>query len=340
MRQEHPFATYVRILGRGKSFQRSLTEAEAEDAMAMILAGDVLPEQLGAFLMLLRMKEETGGEIAGFVRAARQSFDLPETMPAVDLDWSCYAGKKRQLPWFMLAAVVLAENGVRIFMHGADGHTPGRVYAREVMDFLGLPVASSLSEAARQIDQDGISYLPLEHLSPRLHEMIELRPILGLRSPVHTLSRMLNPFAAAHMPQGIFHPGYGKIHQDAALALGQPHMAVFRGEGGEIERRPGKPATVETVHDGVADSEEWPPLLPDPRQKYEEELHLARLVQVWKGVEESPFASAAVTGTLAIVLKLMNRADSIAGAQTLAEEMWADRHRERFVDRLRMERAE
>ena len=330
MREEHPFAAYVRILGRGKSFQRSLTEEEAEAAMSMILAGDVLPEQLGAFLMLLRMKEETGAEIAGFVRAARKGFDLPTPLPQVDLDWSCYAGKKRQLPWFALSALVLAENGVRIFMHGAEGHTPGRVYAREVMGFLGLPLASSLGEAAAQIEQTGISYLSLEHLSPRLHQMIELRPVLGLRTPVHTLSRMLNPFAAAHMPQGIFHPGYGKIHQDAALLLGQPHMAVFRGEGGEIERRPHKPVAVQTVHDGESGTEEWPPLLDDPRQSYEEELDLARLTAVWQGREEHALAAAAVTGTLAIVLKLMGRADSIAGAQDLAQEMWAGRRRERL----------
>lgn len=330
MREEHPFAAYVRILGRGKSFQRSLTEEEAEAAFAMILAGEVLPEQLGAFLMLLRMKEETGAEIAGFVRAARKSFELPATMPQVDLDWSCYAGKKRQLPWFTLAVLLLAENGVRVFMHGADGHTPGRVYAREVMEFLGLPVAGSLAEAAKQIEADGISYLPLQQLSPRLHELIELRPILGLRTPVHTLSRMLNPLAAAHMPQGIFHPGYGKIHQDAALLLGQPHMAVFRGEGGEIERRPNKPARVDTVHDGVAGVEDWPPLLPDPHRGHEEELHLPRLVEVWAGREEDAAASAAITGTLAIILKLMRRADAIDSAQALAEDMWAGRDRDRL----------
>ena len=330
MTEEHPFAAYVRILGRGKSFQRALTEAEAEAAMTMILAGDVRPEQVGAFLMLLRMKEETGAEIAGFVRAARKGFDLPAARPRVDLDWSCYAGKKRQLPWFILAVLVLVENGVRVFMHGAEGHTPGRVYAREVMAVLGLPLAGSLSEAAEQIEKCGISYLPLEHLSPRLHEMIELRPILGLRTPVHTLSRMLNPFAADHMPQGIFHPGYGKIHQQAAALLGQPRMAVFRGEGGEIERRPAKPVLVQTVHDGELAVEEWPPLLPDPRQSYEEELDLARLTAVWNGREEHALATAAVTGTLAIVLKLMGRADSIAGAQSLAQEMWAGRRRDRL----------
>ena len=58
MTADHPFAAYVRILGRGRTLSRSLTIEEAEAAMAMILRGEVRPEQLGAFLMLLRLKEE------------------------------------------------------------------------------------------------------------------------------------------------------------------------------------------------------------------------------------------------------------------------------------------
>ncbi len=112
MTREHPFAQFVRILGRGKTNSRSLTEDEAERAMAMIMRDQVLPAQLGAFLMLLRMKEETAEEIAGFVRAARATFAVPEAAVAVDLDWSSYAGKRRQLPWFLLAAIVLV--GLRV----------------------------------------------------------------------------------------------------------------------------------------------------------------------------------------------------------------------------------
>ena len=54
MSEDHPFAPYVRILARGKTKSRPFTMEEAEAAMAMILAGEVRPEQLGAFLMLLR----------------------------------------------------------------------------------------------------------------------------------------------------------------------------------------------------------------------------------------------------------------------------------------------
>ena len=69
---EHPFAEIVRILGKGKKGSRPLTREEAHRAMKMILAGEVLPIQLGAFLMLMRVKEETPDELAGFAQAARE----------------------------------------------------------------------------------------------------------------------------------------------------------------------------------------------------------------------------------------------------------------------------
>jgi anthranilate phosphoribosyltransferase len=108
-REPHPFARFINILGRGKTLTRSLTIEEAEEAMAMILADETLPEQLGAFLMLLRVKEESPAEIAGFVHAARAAITKPAGAPRIDLDWSSYAGKGRQLPWFILSAQILAR---------------------------------------------------------------------------------------------------------------------------------------------------------------------------------------------------------------------------------------
>ncbi len=143
-RQPHPFARFINILGRGKTLTRSLTIEEAEEAMAMILAGETLPEQLGAFLMLLRVKEESPAEIAGFVRAARATMQAPARAPHVDVDWSSYAGKGRQLPWFTLSALILARNGWRVFMHGAEAHTQGRIYTgaalRALAKLLGAPI--------------------------------------------------------------------------------------------------------------------------------------------------------------------------------------------------------
>ncbi len=331
IRPPHPFTRFIQILGRGKSLSRSLTQEEAQDAMSMILAGDVLPEQLGAFLMLLRMKEESPEEIAGFVQAARAAMELPSPLPKVDLDWSSYAGKRRQLPWYVLSALMLARKGVKVFMHGADGHTEGRVYTRDVLERLRIPVAWSFEEAASHLARRNFAYMPLEAINPVLAGLFGLRSILGLRSPVHTLSRMLNPFAAPVMVQGIFHPGYMAIHQKAALLLGQPHNAVFRGEGGEIERRPNKPCEVLTVHNGGVGEERWPVLLSDPRQSPEEDMNLDRLTAVLRGEARDEYGEAAVTGTLAIALKALGSAKTMEAAEAQAQAMWEGRDRLRAV---------
>ena len=75
---EHSFAEFIKILGKGKKGSRPLSQDEAYRAMKMILADQVEPIQLGAFLMLMRVKEETPEELAGFVQASRESFVIPK----------------------------------------------------------------------------------------------------------------------------------------------------------------------------------------------------------------------------------------------------------------------
>jgi anthranilate phosphoribosyltransferase len=318
---EHPFAKYVRTIARGPTLSRPLTAEEALEATRMILKGEVEPMQLGAFLCVLRVRTEDAGEGEGFVRAVKETIRVPEGARA-DLDWSAYAGKKRQLPWFMLSALLLAGSGVRVLMHGTEGHTPGRVYARETLAALGIPVATTLEDAARQIDERNFAYLPLAAFSPRLQEIIELKPIIGVRSPVNTFARMINPFDAPYSIQSIFHPNYREIHRDVCLRLGQPHMAVFKGEGGEIERRPEKPVEVQHLHQGTKSDEEWPATEGVARPPHEETMDLSRLAALWRGQDKDPYAEAVVVGTAAIALRLMGRAADPRAAEAEARRLW------------------
>lgn len=325
MQEQHPFSKFIAILARGKTKQRHLTLEEATQAMEMLVSGQTEPEQTGAFLMLQRLMEETGEEIAGFANGSRKSMLFPTNMEKIDIDWSSYAGKKRQLPWFILSALVLASNGYKVFMHGTEGHTPGRVYTRECLKALGVPVACSYGQANVHIAGNNFAYMPLEVISPKLRDLINLRPILGLRSPVHSFTRMLNPYNAPVMINGIFHRGFMDIHADAAVLMKQPHMCVFRGEGGEPERRPGKTCEVWSVHDGKISEERWPAIMDDPRQAPDENMDLNDLAAVWHGTLDNEYAEAAVCGTLAIALRTMQLADSIEVAETMAREMWDGR---------------
>lgn len=329
MPTEHAFAPYVRALGKGKLGSRSLSQDEAFDAMSMILQQQVEPEQLGAFLMLLRVKEETPAELAGFVAAVRSfhnysSAQIPGI--AVDIDWSSYAGKKRHLPWFLLSALTLAGQGIKVFMHGARGHTQGRIYSEDVLQQLGFPAAHDWDQVESQLSNTNFSFMSLQHLSPPLDHIISLRAMFGLRSPVHTLTRLLNPLEAKHTIDGVFHPAYGPLHQQTAMLLKHPRSLTIRGDGGEAEIRPDSECELQWVDEQMSSRQIWQRQL-SKRDTQEQQLDPERLRLLWTGECEETYGEAAVLSTLACCLVLLGQAQEQNEASQLATIWWQNRNR-------------
>ena len=322
---EHPFAPFIRALGKGRNGARSLSQDEARQAMDMICRYEVEPEQISAFMMLLRVKEETAEEVAGFVQALRESIAVPATLPPVAIDWPSYAGKRRQLPWFLLAALLLSRNGFPVFMHGLYRQDE-RLYSRDALHALGIEVSATLREAAEQISASGFAYLELDSLSRLASEMFESRNLLGLRPPIHTVVRMLNPLKAELSLQGVFHPNYAPVHQQAARLLGQARSLAFKGEGGEIERVPERACVLYGVSGGELWEEEWPALLPPDKYTPERFPDLRHLRRVWEGEAGDHYGEQAVVGTLAIVLYALGEAPNRQLAHERAAEMWAQRN--------------
>lgn len=329
---EHPFAQFVRILGKGKSGTRSLDFEEARNAFGQILSNQVDPIQLGAFLMLLRVKEESAEELAGFVSASRDQMQT-NALPKVDLDWSSYAGKRNQQPWYLLSAILLAENGIRILMHGSSGHTAHRLYGEDALSELGVQAASSGDEATRQIENCGFSYLPLRVICPALDALLQLKPLLGLRSPVNTLVRMLNPARASYSIQSVFHPAYATLHAHTDRLLGQAHSLVIKGDGGEVEIKPQANTRCTMLRDDAIETLEWSRQLPD-RPAAVRQLGTAELTQLWASEEDNTtnsYGTLAVTETVACALLLLQRADTPEDARKLARSFWIQRDRNRFT---------
>lgn len=321
---EHPFAHYVRTLGKGKSGSRSLDRSEAADAFSMLLRGEVEPLQIGAFLMLLRVKEETGEELAGFVDACRDNMAQPPKGLTASLDWSSYAGKKHQHPWYLLSTLLLSAAGYRIFIHGSDGHTQGRLYTEQAMTELGLPVASNWHDVAMQLDDHQLSYLPLRYISPPLHQLMQLRPLLGLRSPVNTLTRMLNPLRAASSLQSIFHPAYGTLHQQADQLLGQPCSLVFKGDSGEVEAKPQADTRLHILSDGQFRQVTLPRLIQEKVPPVESPSVLP-LRKLWQGELEDHYGLSALLATTAIALQVLEPQWNLARCQKTALCLWQER---------------
>ncbi|MBK5011722.1 glycosyl transferase family protein [Pseudomonas sp. S60] len=318
---EHPFAEFVRILGKGKRGARGLSREEAHAAMTLLLEGKVEDAQLGAFLMLLRHKEESAEELAGFTEALRAHLQAPAI--AVDLDWPTYAGKKRHLPWYLLAAKCLAANGVRILMHGGGAHTAGRLYTEQLLDLLQIPLCRSWGEVERTLGQDNLAFFPLQDWAPQLQRMIDLRNTLGLRSPIHSLARVLNPLGAKCGLQSIFHPGYQAVHREASRLL-RDHAVVIKGDGGEIEVNPDVISHLYWATDGQAWDEEWP-ALSERRHVKPASLQPEHLLAFWRGNVEDSYGEKAVIATMALALRGLGQDRDAAFAT--ARQYWDARNR-------------
>ena len=332
--QVHPqgtsaLAQYVHILGRGPGRSRSMTQTEAREAMTLMLGNDAAPEAVGAILTLMRLKGETPDEIAGFAEAARANLG-DWSVPEVDLDWPSYAaGRSRGLPYFLLAALLLAENGVRIALHAYNSHLRHQSGSLAALAALGLAPARSPGEARSDLARHGITYVPLGTLSPRLLELLRLREVLGVRTCINTVLRLLNPWRAPAAIQGVFHPPYIALQYEACRRLEQPSMSVFKGGGGEAERTPLKAVHVVGLRAGAPIATVWAALIEGEHRRLneDEKPDLARLVALWQGMVTDPIAEAIVTGSAAVALETVGRAGSPEEADKLASALWARRER-------------
>ncbi len=304
-------AGYVATLGRGPGRSRPLTREEAADAIGLLLEGAADPVQVGALLMLLRYRGEDPEEIAGLVLGARARMGLPGLVVA--LDWPSYgAGRSRGAPWFLLAALALGQAGFPVLMHGTNEFSGG-MSVEAALAALGLARAGDRAAVARDLAARGFAYVPMAALSPAFAELLGLRRLLGLRSPLNTVARLLNPAEAAAGVDGVFHPPYIETHLAVAELLGRQRLLVLKGGGGEAERNPAKPVTAH-VWDARAGRQELvlPALGPAGGEP--------DIVAVWRGEVDDPGVTARVVGTIALGLLALG-----AGGDAQAQILWQNR---------------
>lgn len=317
------FKHFIRIIGRGQRAGRTLTMAEAKQAMSMLINGQATAEQKGAFLMLLRVREETAEELAGFSQAFRALTPNNISELAVDLDMGCYAGKRRHLPWFLLSVMLLAQSGKRIFLHGTHEPDSKRLYLKEVLPQLGFAVSQTSEQAQIALDTFGFAYMDLKQINPQLDDIIQLREQFGLRSCANTLARMLNPSNAAHSLQGIFHRKVDEKHQQTAALLNDQNVLCFRGEGGEVEFNPLRDVTLHISRNAQQNCSEVKATCETFITK-PQELDAKQLISVWAGHIDDTYANHAVIGTLSLMLVLVDKLDW-AEAYQQAGNMWLKR---------------
>ena len=171
--------------------------------------------------------------------------------------------------------------------------------------------------------------MPLRCLCAPLNDLIQLRAVLGVRSPVHTLARLLNPCDAPVSIQSIFHPAYAQLHAAADQLLKQPRALVFKGDSGEIEIKPQADTQLKYLKDGVL-QEEIQPRSINQRVSRVETPSVKPLVALWNNREENDYGLNAVLATTAVAIVALDGAPNLKAAHKLAADLWRQRDMNRI----------
>nr|WP_277392918.1 glycosyl transferase family protein [Vibrio maerlii] len=234
----------IRTVGRGERGRKPLTFEQAYKVMDEYLDGQVGDDQMAMLLMLIRVQNETNAEIAGFVKAFQSR--VPNL--GADIDWPCYAGKRAAAgkPWHALAAKILADQGYKVLLHGYNDKPAGREHIEAYLEQLGIPLANDPQHAKTLLESDSIAYLPLANFAPMAETMIGWKSRYGLRTPINTVVRALNPGGGKVGLRGSFHPGFQQLHAEVENVIGEVSHSVisFKGQSGESEYNPKVSQTV------------------------------------------------------------------------------------------------
>lgn len=219
---------YIKEIGRGKDGARPLSRDQAADLFGQVLDGSVTDLEVGAFCLAMRIKGETPEEMAGFLDATHARLQrLPASdRPVVVLP--SYNGARRLPVLTPLLALLLAREGVPVLVHGTATENR-RIFASEVLQALGIHEGL----ATEKIANGEVRFVPTATLCPGLKRLLDVRRVVGLRNPAHSLVKLMSPCQGDHWVVGSYtHPEYA-VSMAATFALTRANAMLLRGTEGE-----------------------------------------------------------------------------------------------------------
>lgn len=219
---------YIKEIGRGKDGARSLTREQATDLLGQVLDAKVTDLEIGGFCLAMRIKGETPEEMAGFLDAVHARLNA---LPPMDLQPTvvipCYNGARKLPALAPLLALLLTQRGVRVCVHGTATENT-RTTSFEVLEALGHKALSHNEQA-----HAGLNLVPTEVLSPALKKLLDVRRVVNLRNPAHSLVKLMNPCQGpALIVSSYTHPEYA-MSMAQTFKLTQASAFLLRGTEGE-----------------------------------------------------------------------------------------------------------
>ncbi len=204
--------------------------------MRKIMQGELTAAQIAGFIVGLRVKKETIGEITAAAQVMREfATHVPVEHAERIVDVVGTGGDAaRSFNISTAATFVCAAAGAKVAKHG-NRAVSGATGSADVLEALGAQLALSPEAIARAIEQIGVGFMfaPAHHSA--LKHAAAVRKELGVRTIFNILGPLTNPAGARNQLLGVFHPDLVGIQVRVLERLGSRHVMVVHGLDGMDE---------------------------------------------------------------------------------------------------------
>jgi len=212
---------------------REVFHDEMLHIMRQIMRGELTPAQIGGFIIGLRVKKETIGEIAAAAQVMRELATPVEVKDDRHLVDTCGTGGDSAHTFNVstCSAFVAAAAGAKVAKHMGRSVSSSSGSA-EVLEALGAQISLTPAQTGEALEKLGIGFMfaPAHHAAMKYAAPV--RKELGVRTIFNILGPLTNPAGAKRQVMGVFHPDLVGIQVRVLQRLGSKHVMVVYGIDG------------------------------------------------------------------------------------------------------------
>jgi anthranilate phosphoribosyltransferase len=228
---------------------KDLTGEEMRSVMRLVMEGEATPAQTGAFLMGMRIKGESVGEIAAAVSIMREKMvpvDAPED--AIDIVGTGGDGVGT-LNISTAASIVVAATGVPVAKHG-NRALSSKSGSSQALEALGVKLDLTPGQIGECVRQAGIGFMFAPSHHPAMKYVGPARAELGVRTMFNLLGPQSNPASVRRYVLGVYSEQWVEPVAAALLANRAIKAWVIHGSDGLDELTVTGPSFVAQIADG------------------------------------------------------------------------------------------
>jgi anthranilate phosphoribosyltransferase len=317
-----------------------LSGDEMTAVMRLIMTGGATPAQIGGFLVALRMKGETPGEIAAAAAVMRElaaGVDISGLDYAVDIVGTggdaCGTFNVSTASMFVAAAA-----GCHVAKHG-NRSVSSKSGSADALEMAGLRLDLSPEQVACCVREVGVGFMFAPGHHGAMKHAIGPRREMGARTIFNILGPLTNPAGVPNLLLGVFSEALLMPMAEVLRELGSRHVMVVHADDGLDEISISDVTRVAELKDGEIRSYSIQPedfgLVRSPLSSIQvagPEGSVGTILDVLDGVK-GPARDIVVLNAGAAIY-VAGRAASLADGVTLADQAIASGEARSRLDRL------